>query len=64
MKSGGKAWTDSHVIRAAADVMDSANTYSQYSTFYHLFQICYIDQKNQIRGRSNPNYYLDLKQNL
>ena len=52
----------SHVMRAAAYVTDSVNTYSQYSTGYRLFQRRYRDQTNS-RGEAGPTYttYLDLQ---
>ena len=37
---GGLTGRISHVMRAAADVTDSADTYSQYSTCCYLFQRC------------------------
>ena len=54
----------SHVMRAAAYVTDSVNTYSRYSTCYRLFQRRYKDQTNS-RAEAGPTYttYLDLKQN-
>ena len=54
----------SHVMCAAADVTNSVNTYSQYSTCYRLFQRHYRNQTNS-RGEAGPTYttYLDLKQN-
>ena len=44
-----------HVMRAAADVTDSINTYSRYSTCYRLFQRRYRDQTNS-RGEAGPTY--------